>query len=319
MPDSSSYKTHSPVLFIVFNRPDTTFRVFEKIRETKPTKLYIAADGPRASRTTDHARCNEVRSILNMVDWPCDIQTLFREENLGCKYAVSSAIDWFFERETEGIILEDDCLPSNDFFRFCDSMLVKYRTDTRIRHITGCNLQQGKKWGPASYYFSNNVHVWGWAAWKRVWEQYDVELAKYEEDEVEEQLAKIFIEPLLVESWKEIFSKLKRGEIDTWDYQLGLANFFNNGLCIIPNVNLISNIGFGPDGTHTFTEDDRNSNIPLESLPGPIVNPKYILPEKQADMFTWSTDFNIARRKKEKSKKDNMFKYQVSKLIKALK
>lgn len=319
MSTNGSYQTHSAVLFIVFNRPNTTFRVFEKIKEARPGKLYIAADGPRSSNTLDLERCSEARSVIDLIDWPCEAKTLFRKDNLGCKYGVASAIDWFFENEEEGIILEDDCLPGNDFFRFCDLMLQRYREDTRIRHITGCNLQYGRKWGSASYYFSNNVHVWGWATWKRVWQQYDVELTNYNEDEIEEQFSKIFAEPLLVESWTEIFLKMKRNEIDTWDYQLGIANFFNNGLCIIPNSNLISNIGFGPDGTHTFSESDRNSNLPVESLPEIISHPKFILPEKEADSFTWNLDFHVESRKKRKLKKEGIIKYQFAKLLKRLK
>jgi len=316
---NGSYKTRSAVLFIIFNRPDTTSSVFEKIREARPRKLYIAADGPRSTNTFDQARCTQARSVVDKIDWPCEIKTLFRDKNLGCKYGVSTAIDWFFENEQEGVILEDDCLPSNDFFRFCDLMLEKYRHDTRIRHITGCNLQHGKKWGSASYYYSSNVHVWGWACWKRVWQQYDVELANYNENEIEEQFSKIFPEPILVESWIEIFGKMKRNEIDTWDYQLGIANFFNNGLCIIPNFNLISNIGFGPDGTHTFSESDRNANLPFEELPKQVVHPKYILPERQADLFTWNADFHIESRRKAKLKKEGMIKYQLNKLVKLLK
>ncbi|RXF69094.1 nucleotide-diphospho-sugar transferase [Arcticibacter tournemirensis] len=299
----TSYKSKSPVLFIAFNRPDTTLRVFEKIREAKPSKLYFACDGARKNKIEDIELCKETRDIIRYVDWDCELKALYQEKNLGCKYAVSSAITWFFEHEEEGIILEDDCLPSNDFFRFCDIMLDKYRNDTRIRHITGCNLQYGKKWGPASYYFSNNVHVWGWACWKRVWIDYDVELSKYQQEEVEEQFSKIFNEPLLVESWKDIFQKLKRNEIDTWDYQLGITNFFNNGLGIIPNVNMISNIGFRADGTHTFTETDPNSNIPHQKLPDVILHPKYILPEKKADIFTWNNDFDIEGRQKSQLKR----------------
>lgn len=299
----SIYTTSSPVLFIIFNRPDTTERVFDKIKEAKPKKLYIAADGPRKDKIQEAELCSAARSVIDKIDWPCEVLTLFRENNLGCKYAVSSAITWFFDHEQQGIILEDDCLPSNDFFRFCDEMLDRYKNDSRIRHITGCNLQDGRKWGDATYYFSNNVHVWGWAGWKRVWDEYDVELKEYKEEEVGEQLAKIFDEKLLVESWKSVFVELKKGNIDTWDYQVGFKSFFNNGLCIIPNYNLISNIGFRPDGTHTFDPENRNSNIPFDKLPVTIIHPKYFLPQKAADQFTWNHDFDIERRKKKERKR----------------
>ncbi|HXH99706.1 MAG TPA: hypothetical protein VNI52_05535 [Sphingobacteriaceae bacterium] len=300
---TNQYQVKSPVLFLVFNRPDMTERVFEKIREAKPSRLYIAADGPRQTRIGEFELCEKVRSVITKIDWLCEVHTLFRSENLGCKYAVSSSISWFFEHEDEGIILEDDCLPANDFFRFCDEMLSLYKDDDRIRHITGCNLQFGKRWGTDTYYFSNNVHVWGWATWKRVWEGYDVEMQKYGEDEVEEQLSKIFSEELFVESWIGIFKQLKTGKIDTWDYQLGLINFFNNGLCIIPNYNLVSNMGFGSDSTHTFDANDANADIPLEVLPYNITHPKYFVPQRKADLFTLYRDFNIERRRAKARKK----------------
>ncbi|TZF86012.1 N-acetyl-alpha-D-glucosaminyl L-malate synthase BshA (plasmid) [Pedobacter sp. BS3] len=303
------YQTRSAVLFIIYKRPDTSARVFEKIREAKPPRLYVAADGPKPDRENESLLCKATRELIQ-VDWPCEVKILYRDSNMGCKYGVSSAVTWFFEHENEGIILEDDCLPGNDFFRFCDLMLERYRHDTRIRHIAGCNLHYGKKWGNATYYFSNNVHVWGWAAWRRVWQQYDVELNQYHESEVEEQFSKIFNDLVLVEGWCDIFHRLKQGMIDTWDYQVGISNFFNNGLCIIPNYNLVSNIGFRADGTHTFASDDPNANLPLEPLPHSIEHPRYILPEKQADVILLHRDFGAG------SKKKGKLKYRIKRLLK---
>lgn len=291
-----SYSTLSPVLFLIFNRPDTTFQVFEKIREAMPPRIYIAADGPRTTKEGEAELCNKTRAVAELVDWPCEVKTFFRDGNLGCKYAVSSAIGWFFEQEEEGIILEDDCLPSNDFFRFCDELLNKYRYDTRITQVAGCNVQLGKKWGNYSYYFSNNVEVWGWASWKRVWKNYDVELSNYDEYEVKHVISNLFGDKLVTEKFKEVFIELKQGKIDTWDFQLRFINFFHNGLCVIPNVNLVSNIGFRADGTHTFNPDDVYSNIPLENLPV-IDHPKYFVPEREADLTTIYKDFNIKKPK----------------------
>jgi hypothetical protein len=169
---------------MIFRRPDFTSRVFEQIRNVRPARLYIAADGPRSGREGEQQLCIETRAIIEQIDWDCELKTLFREKNLGCKMAISSAIDWFFEQEEEGIILEDDCLPNQSFFRFCDTMLEKYRNDDRIRHISGCNLQHGKKWGTASYYFSNLTHAWGWANWRRVWKDYDRDLKLYDTKDV---------------------------------------------------------------------------------------------------------------------------------------
>ncbi|MDR6785970.1 hypothetical protein ABIE26_004561 [Pedobacter africanus] len=305
------YITKSPVLFLVFNRPDVTKRVFAEIRKTKPERLYLAADGPRPEKENEAGLCNETRSILKEVDWDCKVFTLFREENLGCKNAVSSALDWFFDHEEEGIILEDDCLPSNSFFFFCDEMLKKYRDDTRIRHVAGSSHQLGKKWGTASLYFANQTHVWGWASWRRVWKDYDKNLSKYLEEEVAAALRNVFNDELLIDSWKKIFIDLKSGKIDTWDYQLSLINYFNNGLSVNPNVNLISNIGFRPDATHTTDPHSKYANLPLESMET-IAYPKYVLPEKAADYEVFVRDFDLVKR----WKKHNSYKRRFKRFIK---
>lgn len=293
----NNYKTKSPVLFLIFNRPDVTEQVFEQIKKMQPEKLYVAADGPRKDKPKEEELCSETRSIINKIDWNCEVKTLFRDENLGCKYAVSSAINWFFENEEEGIILEDDCLPSDDFFIFCDAMLEKYRYDTRIRHIGGSNLQMGQKHGQDSYYFSNLTHVWGWASWRRAWKDYDVELSKYKDIDAESSFKLIFSDPIIVDSWKYIFNKMLRNGIDTWDYQWTITNFFNNSLSIIPNVNLISNIGFGVNATHTMDVNDTFSNLKTEKL-GEITHPILVLASKNADFFTLSREFNVERKRR---------------------
>jgi hypothetical protein len=286
------YHTKSAVLFIVFNRPDTTLKVFDAIKAARPARLYIAADGPRAGKPGEDVLCEQVRACTQLVDWPCEVKTLFRAQNLGCKDAVSSAISWFFEHEEEGVILEDDCLPANSFFSYCDILLEKYRHDTRIGHIGGANLQQGNIRGTASYYYSNLTHVWGWASWRRVWNRYDKELKAYHTDEVRQQLSKIFNDRLIIDNWETIFKELKAGAIDTWDYQLTFTNFFNNSLSVIPNQNLISNIGFGTGATHTQRSDSPYAFIPLQDTLTEIEHPVYVLPEKDADMHTLKFDFN---------------------------
>jgi hypothetical protein len=299
--EQSAYQTKSAVLFVIFNRPELTQKVFEKIREAKPGRLYIAADGPRLDFPDDELLCQQTRAVVKDIDWDCEVKTLFRDENAGCKAGVSSAADWFFSHEEEGIILEDDCLPANSFFKFCDVLLDKYREDTRIRHITGCNLQNDKKWGDGSYYFSNMTHVWGWASWKRAWKDYDRTLSKYSEKDAKILMSVVFEDPFIVESWVNIFNEVKAGKINAWGYQLDFANYFNNGLTIIPNQNLISNIGFGVNATHTLDEQSMYANIPLTEL-NEIIDPQYILPEKQADLIVLTRDFNIEeRRRKEKS------------------
>lgn len=292
------YKVKSPVLFILFNRPDTTMRVFEQIKQAQPSRLYVAVDGPRKGNTTDKYLCEQTRAIIKLVDWNCEVKTLFRDENLGCKEAPASAITWFFEQEEEGIILEDDCLPANDFFRFCDVLLEKYRYDTRIRHINGSNLQHGRIWGKADYYFAHGLQMWGWASWKRVWNEYDKDLKAYQIDDAREQFVKIFEEPLLAEAWINIFIAHKTSSLDTWDHQFLIINYFNNGLSINPNVNLISNIGYGIAATHTTNIGDIDSNVPLESI-GEITHPQYVVRENGADAYTADINFGISKQKKE--------------------
>ncbi len=166
----------TPVLFLIFNRPDTTTRVFEAIREARPSRLYVAADGPRADKEGEAQRCLETRKITEAVDWPCEVRRLYREENLGCKLAVSSAITWFFTHEEEGIILEDDCLPDQSFFPFCAAMLERYRDDGRIMMVLGTSLLPPGGGPDADYLFTQYFLIWGWATWRRAWEKYDIEM-----------------------------------------------------------------------------------------------------------------------------------------------
>jgi len=290
--DHFVYKTKSAILFLIFNRPDSTARVFEQIRLAQPQYLYIAADGPRSDHSEDKTLCEQTKAVVSNVDWECDVKRLYRKDNAGCKQAVSAAITWFFSFEKEGIILEDDCLPANSFFKFCDTMLAKYRDDTRIRHITGCNLQQGKKWGEGSYYFSNRTHVWGWASWRRVWDDYDKDLVRYDTNEIKEKIRNIYNDEIIIDCWANIFNDVKLGKINSWAYPLDFINFFNNGLTIIPNENLIANIGYGDNSTNTVDHTHVFGNVDCSEM-DEIKDPVYIIPEKQADIFIMNRHFNI--------------------------
>lgn len=279
------YKVKSPILFLIFNRPNESRAVFDAIKKVQPSKLYIAADGPRPNKHEDAFLCNKTRDIIKEIDWNCEVKTLFREENLGCKIAVSGSVNWFFENEPEGIILEDDCLPSTDFFIFVDEMLDCYRDNHKIAHICGCNFQDGLKRNEFSYYYSNITHVWGWAGWKRVWDNYDAEL-----NLLDKALETDFLNKLTF-SWKNkyflksCYKKVKNGLINTWDYQYGFLNIFNNMLSVIPNNNMITNIGFNESGTHTIA-DSVQANIPFENLIIPIRHPEIVSACREADEYT---------------------------------
>lgn len=243
-----------PVLLLVFNRPDETQRVFDAVKQLRPAKLYVAADGPRAHRETDKALSEKTRAIFNQVDWPCEVITLFREQNLGCGPAVSSAITWFFEQEEMGIILEDDCLPTPSFFHFCRTMLHHYQADERVMQVCGSNFQRGHQRGEASYYFSMFSYIWGWATWRRAWKHYNYTLSNIK-DVSELHLDTYTSNSGIKRYWSHTFLFSKKQQFNTWDYQWALCILKQKGLSLVPNVNLVTNIGNTDNSTHSSADD----------------------------------------------------------------
>lgn len=283
---------NTAVLFLIFNRLETTKLVFKQIKEAKPPKLYIACDGARQSRPDEEKKVQEIRDyVVEHIDWDCEVKTLFRNQNLGCKIAVSQAIDWFFKNETQGIILEDDCLPNQSFFWFCEEMLNYYNNDWRVWHISGDNFQNGKKRGNGGYYFSNYTHIWGWATWANRWKSYDVDMSSYKEFVKNKKIESIFENPREQKYWLKVFEAVKSGKIDTWDYQWSYCAFVNNGLSILPNENLIENIGFGIDATHTYDENSKLAKLETSDIDFPIEHPKFMLRDKAADDLTAKDQF----------------------------
>lgn len=275
------------VLLLVFNRPDTTKQIFEAIKVVQPPRLYVAADGARIDRSGEAENVQSVReNIIAGIDWDCEVLTLFREENLGCKVSVSSAIDWFFENEEMGIILEDDCVPNQSFFWYCEELLDKYKDDTRIWHISGDNFQNGNIRGDGSYFFSNYIHIWGWATWRRAWNHYDVKMRTFPEFKNQQKIFSVSNNKKIQKVWLDILEIVYSGEIDTWDYQWVYTCFSNGALSIMPNQNLISNIGFGEEGTHTSDKANQLANLKLSELTFPLVEPTFILINKDADNYS---------------------------------
>lgn len=274
----------TPVLFLIFNRPDTTQKVFNAIRQAKPKQLFVAADGPRKGKEGEKEKCEQARKIIEQVDWNCEVKTLFRDKNLGCKIAVISAIDWFFENVEEGIILEDDCLPTQSFFWFCQELLKYYRNDTRIMMISGDNYQFGRKKSEGSYYFSKYALLWGWATWRRAWRYYDVGMKSFEKFKTESQIKNIFRIKQQQKYWMNAFQLVYDSKIDTWCYQWVHTCLINNGLCILPNDNLISNIGFGLHSTHTKDENSIFSNMKTKDITE-IIHPEFVLVDQEADLL----------------------------------
>lgn len=276
----------TPILMLIFNRPETTIKVFEAIREVKPKYLFVAADGPRMNRIDEYERCMEARRIFENIDWDCKINTLFRDENLGCGAAVSSAITWFFNNVDEGIVLEDDCLPNKSFFTYCSTLLEYYRFNDQIMFISGDSAlsQNFSQNSENSYFFSAIPRVWGWASWRRSWEKYLFDVNRIDNRIFNEKLDQYFEDLSIKNFWKKIRLFLMYNLLDTWDYQLGFSLWVNNGLAITPYTNMVSNIGFGINATHTInaTESTR-SNLQTYAL-SDIIHPKEIKQDKSLDM-----------------------------------
>lgn len=264
----SEFKLTTPVLFLFFNRLDTTKKVFAEIRKAKPTKLYIAADGPRKKeekKKTDAVR----KHVLDNIDWKCEVKKFFRKKNLGCKYAVSGAIDWFFKNEEQGIILEDDCLPSQSFFRFCQEMLGKYKDDEKIIQISGTNIE-GISNIKESYFFSKISNIWGWATWREAWKNYGVEMKDWPKWRLKS--LKFMKDYPIINKIKSLrlYELTYRGKIDTWDYQWDFCCRKNKGLSIIPKKNLITNIGTNEGTHHKRSKETKNMMLKNYELNFPL-------------------------------------------------
>jgi hypothetical protein len=267
-----------PVLFCIFNRPETTGRVFELIRRARPERLYIAADGPRPRKPGEDALCTQTRLIAQEVDWPCTVHTLFRKSNLGCARAVSSAITWFFERESEGVILEDDILPHPDFFPFCAALLEKYRNVPEVMLVSGNNFQLGLRRGEASYYFSVFAHIWGWASWARAWKFFDPAMPGLNRFVRSPGLWPVDV-PEARYLW-QLLQEAAAGRVDSWACALTYALVRQKGLCVIPQHNLTRNIGFG-GGTNCLG-DSIWDHVQEKAMPQ-IIHPAAIKPDREAD------------------------------------
>ena len=275
----------TPVALLIFNRPKTTEKVFRQIAQARPKKLLVVADGARKDRDGEAEKCAEARAIVERIDWDCELLTNYSDVNLGTKRRVSSGLDWVFEEVEEAIILEDDCLPHPTFFPFCEAQLARYRHDERISMISGTNLQFSRKRTPYSYYFSRYHHIWGWASWRRAWQHYDVRMSLWPEVRDEKWLDDLLGDPKLARGWRQIFEDMYQERIDTWDYQWVFACWMQNRLAIVPNQNLISNIGFGNDATHTRNRHSIEANLATAPMAFPLDHPPYVWPHAEADRF----------------------------------
>jgi hypothetical protein len=292
--DRDSDTSLTPVLFLVFNRFDTTKKVFEQIRKAKPLKFYIASDGPR--NKNEELIVEQIRNyILENIDWNCEVTTFFKEENIGCKLAVQSAITTFFEYETKGIILEDDCLPDLTFFRYCHDLLNKYENDTRVMQISGTNLaSEYVADHDNSYFLSRYGSIWGWATWKRAWDLYDDNFSAINEFSNKKAYLNYF--PSSKMGWHRLqqFKECMESKtISSWDFPWAFSKLINNALIIVPNQNLIKNIGFGENSTHTNYGEEIYS-IDSTKIDFPLKHPKLIFIDKKSDIYFFNKFYKSA-------------------------
>ena len=281
-----------PVLLICFNRPESTRKVLERIAEIKPSKFFVVMDGPRSGREDDVRNCQAVREMVTNPSWECELITDFSPVNLGCKVRVSSGISWVFNQVESAIILEDDCLPHPTFFGFCRQMLEEYRDDERVMQISGNNFQNPKEQKHEGYYFSVFNHIWGWATWRRAWKFYDVSLGDWPALKTTDFLKEILGTSIQIRNWTYLFDEVRKGRIDTWDYQWTFTCWAQRGLTILPECNLVTNIGF--DGAATHTLDPNSPLAGLEAFPIrlPVQKMRHMIRDVRKDLHTERTVFH---------------------------
>ncbi|MDZ4786025.1 MAG: glycosyltransferase family 2 protein [bacterium] len=253
--------------------------------------LFIIADGHRQDRPNEIDKCRDTRAIVEDIDWDCDVVKIYSDINLGCQQRISSGLNYVFDHVESAIILEDDCLPDPTFFLFCSELLNYYLNDERIMVISGNNFQFGKQRTTDSYYFSLFTHCWGWATWRRAWEYYDGEMSLWKTVKDNHWLKDILHSQYAVKYWEDIFQDISENLINSWAYRWLFACWLQNGLTVLPNVNLVSNIGFNCDATHT-KNIKRLANIPAHSITFPLDHPQFIIRDTQADEFTQRSVFN---------------------------
>ncbi len=273
-----------PVLLIVFNRPQAAQKVFNELKKIRPKQLFVAADGPRPDKPDEVLKCEATREIFKQIDWPCELKTLFRDKNRGCGHGPAEAITWFFEQVEAGIILEDDCVPSAGFFPYCSTLLKRYKEDETVYMISGTNALKSWRRRRSSYFYSLMGHSLGWATWRRAWQKFDYSMEAWKTKEGKKAIRRVLNNQRYFRHFKAEFDKIYLEEPnDVWDFQWLFARWLNGGKTIVPSVNLISNIGFNADATHSFNENDLLANLPLKPIVFPLKRPK----NKLDTFFDW--------------------------------
>src|ERR671932_1257558 len=298
-----------PVVLIIFNRTSHTERVFEVIRQAQPGKLLVIADGPRADRPDDQEKCAAARAIIDRVDWDCEVFKNYSDINLSCDPRIIDGLNWVFNTVEEAIILEDDCIPHPTFFPYCEQLIDRYRHDERVMNISGQNVLFGRKRTEYSYYFSRFTLCWGWATWRRSGHYLDVDLKLWPEVRDRKFMKDILEDPYAVKVWERTAQMLYDGRLTGWDFKWMFACWLQNGLCIISDRNLVTNIGYGAEATHIHDEKDPYIKMETEAMNFPLKHPPFIIRDLEADKLTQRTLFDYD---------PNLFKKVQNKLKKIL-
>jgi hypothetical protein len=261
-------------------------QVVSAIAKAEPEALLVVADGPRPDHPEDAENCRLARAVVEAVDWGCPVLTHYADTNMGLKNRVSTGITWAFEQVDRAIILEDDCVPDPSFFPFCSELLTRYKDDQRIMAIAGDNFQFGKRRAPYSYYFSIYPHCWGWATWRRAWRHYDHSISLWPEIQDGGWLHDILMDEQAERYWARALDGQHSGRGNSWASRWTFCCWLQNGLTALPSMNLVSNIGFRADATHTRDPGSRVAALGAESVEFPLKHPPYIIRDVAADAYT---------------------------------
>lgn len=291
----ATYKTVSPVLIIAHRRVETTRRVIDAVRNAAPRQVFFFVDAARPSRSGEREQVDDVRSLFHALDWGCDVETLFPSENLGCQRGVTTAVDWFFSSVPEGIVLEDDCLPHDDLFRFCDQMLADYRNDERIVHIGGTNPLRFEYKPGTSYFFSEYFHIWGWASWRRAVRGFrELVVSGRDRPDIPDPTPAVLAYSSVRRFWTKRWSAEIDRSSDNWDSLWNLHLWTHGGLSIVPTSNLVTNIGYGHQGTHATKFPLIAGNPPAaKEMTFPLLGPKSVEPDQLADTYVTRAVYGV--------------------------
>ena len=282
---------NTPILVIIYKRSKTLKKVIESIKKVKPKKIYFAANAPASNNSSEVRKVLKTRDLIKTINWECEIKRLFHKKHLIASESISSGISWFFENENEGIIIEDDCVLSRDFYFFSQELLKKYRDNKSVFQICASNFQDGNIRNDGDYYFSRFNHIWGWASWKRSWEKFDLSLNNFDQAIINKAIDDNFNDFFVRIYWKIMVYYSKQFKYDTWDFQWMICMWIQKSYCITPNVNLVRNIGFGKNSTNTDNSLSKWSNMEEKNLPRPWLEPALFELNDDADKFTMNEFF----------------------------